>query len=123
MAALLAGRVPRRQGFRLCRSRHCGTVYHGDAGAVFGVDELRVVPGFKDGSAGLVCYCFLHTEDDMALEMERTGETTIPARIRARIDAGDCACEVRNPSGRCCLGQVERAAERIRERLAAPGGE
>jgi hypothetical protein len=27
------------------------------------------------------------------------------------VKAGNCACEVKNPSGKCCLGDVMRAAK------------
>jgi hypothetical protein len=41
------------------------------------------------------------------------------ARIREHIAAQRCACDVRNPRGACCLGDVMAAAKRI-ERLMLP---
>ncbi|HEY6324505.1 MAG TPA: hypothetical protein VJA16_23410 [Thermoanaerobaculia bacterium] len=35
------------------------------------------------------------------------------AAIRERVQAGDCACEVRNPTGRCCLGEVQRVVREL----------
>jgi hypothetical protein len=35
----------------------------------------------------------------------------VAERIKAEVDAGHCACEVKNLSGKCCLGDVTRAAK------------
>jgi hypothetical protein len=47
------------------------------------------------------------------LEIESTGASTAVDRIRRHIDAGRCACEVRNPRGACCLGDVIAAIKRV----------
>ena len=44
------------------------------------------------------------------LEAE-TGRSTIAERIAAEVKAGNCACEVKNPSGKCCLGDVTRTVQ------------
>jgi len=110
--------VAPQQNLWLCRSRDCDVVYHGDQGARFRVGDLHVVPGFKtDGPEGLVCYCYLHTRGEIENEIETTGTTTVPDRITVQIKAGNCQCEVRNPAGRCCLGEVNREVKTARERL------
>lgn len=119
VAALTRVRVAPKQRFRLCRSLECEVVYHGDLGAVLGVGDLHLVPGFKTVSEqGLVCYCFLHSRAEIEQELRATGESTVPARIQKEIKMGHCACEVRNPAGRCCLGEVNEAVGAIRDRLA-----
>ncbi len=72
----------------------------------------------------LICYCFAHTRGEIGAELRAHGETTVPRRITAQIKAGNCSCEVLNPSGRCCLGEVNRVVELIRARMAEaePGG-
>lgn len=118
VAAMTRARVARKQAFRLCRERDCEVVYYGDRGARFTTEDLHVVPGFKTaGPEGLVCYCFLHTRGEIEQELRETGETTVPRRITEEIRAGNCACEVRNPAGRCCLGEVNDAVASVRERL------
>ena len=118
VAAMTRARVAPAQGFRLCRERDCGVVYYGDRGACFVLADLHVLPGFKTaGPEGLVCYCFLHTRGEIEQELRGSGESTVPARITEEIRAGNCACEVRNPAGRCCLGEVNQAVASIRERL------
>jgi hypothetical protein len=108
VAALVSGPVPPRQTLWMCRDPECEVVYFGDRGASFVQDELRVVPGFKAGSDGLVCYCFLHRRSAIEQEVEATGASAILERVTARVRARECACEVRNPSGRCCLGELQQ---------------
>lgn len=119
VAALTHVRVAPNQRFRLCRSLECEVVYHGDRGAVLALGDLHLVPGFKTTSdQGLVCYCFLHSRAEIERELRAIGETTVPERIKKEIKVGNCACEVRNPAGRCCLGEVNEAVAAIRDRLA-----
>jgi len=117
VAALIRGPVPPRQDLRLCRDRDCEVVYYGTAGARITVDELTVRPGFKAGGDGLLCYCFLHREADVARQLEASGETDVLESIQAEVRDGQCACEVRNPSGKCCLGEVQRTIRRLETEL------
>lgn len=113
------GHVEPNQNYWLCRDVDCRTVYHGDRGALLDIDDMHVVPGFKvSGPEGLVCYCFMHSRGQIEHELRATGETTVAQRIAAEIKVGNCACEVRNPAGRCCLGEVNQAVAVISDRLA-----
>jgi hypothetical protein len=49
----------------------------------------------------------------MAQEFAEKGRCDASARIREHIAAGRCACEVRNPRGACCLGDIIKAVTRI----------
>jgi len=108
VAALAKGRVPLKQEFRLCRDAECEVVYYDSKGTVLSASELNVQPGFKNGSSGLVCYCFLHTKADIERQLDGTGKTNLFESIKSEVKAGNCACEVRNPSGKCCLGEVQQ---------------
>ena len=117
VAALTAGPVLPKQDFRLCRDAGCDVVYYGSAGAVLKAGDLYVQPGFKEGSDGLVCYCFLHRRSDIARQLSETGETDVFDSIKSEVQAGNCACEVRNPSGKCCLGEVQQAIRSLEKEL------
>lgn len=119
VAAMTRGHIAAKQNYWLCRDPECQTVYHGDQGAVLGIADMHVVPGFKmSGPEGLVCYCFMHSRGQIEEQLRAHGETTVPRRITAEIKAGNCACEVRNPAGRCCLGEVNQAVATISARLS-----
>lgn len=117
VASLTTGPVPAKQGFRLCRDPDCEVVYYGSAGAVLITSDLNVQPGFKNGSDGLVCYCFLHHKADISRQLSETGKTDVFESIKGEVQAGNCACEVRNPSGKCCLGEVQEAIRGLKTEL------
>jgi hypothetical protein len=60
----------------------------------------------------VLCYCFGESEASIRDEIAETGRSTAVERIRAHIAAGRCACELRNPRGACCLGDVIAAVAR-----------
>ena len=117
VAALTTVPIPAKQEFRLCRDAECEVVYYGSPGAMFTIGDLNVQPGFKDESDGLVCYCFLHRKDDIARQLQDTGRTDIFESIKGEVQAGRCACEVRNPSGKCCLGEVREAIKSLQREM------
>ena len=74
--------------------------------------DLLVQGGVKEKEDPIpVCYCFGFTRKDIGDEMARTGKSTAAERIKAEVRAGNCACEVKNPSGKCCLGGVARSLQ------------
>ncbi len=114
VAALSAGIIPLNQRYWLCRELECEAVYFGEDGAVVTASDLNVVPGLKSkDQEALVCYCFQHRRGDIEAELVANGETTIPDRITVEVKAGNCTCEVRNPAGKCCLGDVQKAIQEI----------
>lgn len=110
-----------REGpYRFCRDPTCAVVYFDNAGHVFTTTDLRV-PVWQKQPAGsrMICYCFNENETSMAQEYARTGRCHASLRIRNHIAAGRCACEVRNPRGACCLGDVMKAVARIEAECAS----
>lgn len=109
-----------RQGpYRFCADATCSVVYFDDSGQVFETADLRVPVWQKEEpGARLVCYCFGENETAMANEVAATGRSDASHRVRAAIAAGRCACEVRNPRGTCCLGDVMKAVARLEDRAA-----
>ncbi len=100
--------------YRFCASPACETVYFGDAGDRFGTGDLRVPVWQKEPSGSrLLCYCFGETESGILSELLEHGRTDVVARIREHIAAQRCACDIRNPRGACCLGDVMAAVKRI----------
>ena len=61
----------------------------------------------KEPEAGevFVCYCFRHTTGDL-LVASTEDRGAILDDINTGINAGQCACDLRNPQGSCCLGNV-----------------
>jgi hypothetical protein len=104
--------------YRFCELVKCETVYYStDGEVVFTGSDLRQRVGIKAGAdpSAPVCYCFGFSVGDLEAET-RSGTTTIPDRIRELVRARICACEVRNPSGRCCLAEIGRIVKRFEAR-------
>jgi Zinc binding domain/BFD-like [2Fe-2S] binding domain len=97
-----------------CEARGCDVVYFASDrhAPIFRRDDLLVRAGAKEDSDPVpVCYCFGFTRRDLLDEIRETGKSTVVERITAEVKAGNCACEVKNPSGRCCLGDAARVAK------------
>ncbi len=108
--------------YRYCGARECPIVYFEAQGTrVFTVDDLRIVVGVKTSKDPIpLCYCFGFDESHLRDEILQTGTTTIPEKISRLIREGLCACDVRNPSGLCCVGEVNRVAKRLKHECAQP---
>ena len=104
--------------YGFCTAPDCPVAYFEEHGTrQFTSDDLRVRVGIKVKADPIpLCYCFGFDESHIREEISQTGKTTIPDRISNLIREGLCACEARNPSGVCCLGEVNRSAKRLTER-------
>ena len=102
--------------YSFCSARDCAVVYFEEHGShQFTVDDLRIRVGVKVKHDPIpLCYCFGFNESHIRDEISRAGDSTIPERISRLIREGLCACEARNPSGMCCLGEVNKIAKRLR---------
>ena len=101
--------------YRFCPDPDCRVVYFTESSdQYFTTEDLRVRVGLKEkGGEVPLCYCFGFNESHAREEIEGTGQSSIPQRIAALIRQGMCACPARNPSGACCLGEVNRAITRL----------
>lgn len=102
--------------YRFCAGPTCRVVYFGENGIAFTTDDLRERVWQKEApGARTLCYCFGENEGDITGEIERTGGSSAVQRVRAHIAAKRCACDIRNPRGTCCLGDLMAAVERLRQ--------
>jgi len=90
-------------------------VYFSDQ-AVFGKPDLKVRVGIKETADPVpLCYCFDYSREDVRRDIEAAGMTTILDQIKGEVQGGFCACEVKNPSGACCLGDITRAIQEAKK--------
>ena len=102
--------------YRFCRTESCPVVYFSvDAAQTFGEADLRERVHQKHplDEDVFVCYCFRHTPGSIREELQTSGQTTVIERINAGIRADQCACDIRNPQGSCCLGNVTKVVKRV----------
>lgn len=100
--------------YRFCPDADCEVVYFGADAATFTTADVRVSVWQKNPfGARQICYCFGESEGSIRAEIDAEGRSSAVRRIRDHVAAGRCACEIRNPRGSCCLGDVIAAIERV----------
>jgi hypothetical protein len=107
--------------YYFCEAADCDVVYFpfNSQAPLFRRADLLVRVGSKETEDPIpVCYCFGFTREDIQKEITETGNSTVASRISAEVKAGNCACEVKNPSGKCCLGDVTRI---VKDKLSQKG--
>lgn len=88
----------KQQRYFFCQDPDCDVVYFGEDDVLVRQSELRTPVGIKShqGNATL-CYCFGVSREDAE------GDPEIRDFVIRQTREKNCACESRNPSGRCCL--------------------
>src|SRR5215471_11081544 len=105
---------------RFCKTQTCKVLYYGADGRFVEKDAAIVRIGVKETEDPVpLCYCFNFSRADVWREVAETRSSKIPARITAELRAGRCVCEVKNPSGACCLGEVNKAVKDARDTTSA----
>lgn len=106
-------RLDASKTYYFCRTADCLTVYF-DSSAVFSKEDLRVLvfQKEKDGSAP-VCYCFGYSRKQIKEDVLKNKKSTIQEEIKNYTKDKKCACEIRNPQGSCCLGNVAQVVNSV----------
>ena len=106
--------------YLFCRTQICPVVYFSAGGEqAFTVEEVRDKVYQKEPEAEdvFICYCFRHTVGEL-----RTGtpedRMAIVDNINSGINTGQCACDLRNPQGSCCLGNARDMIKRLEKQVA-----
>lgn len=98
-----------QQDYYFCKDTECDVVYFSEA-MRFGKQDLKVSVHQKESEKDVpVCYCFGWTPETIR---DATQIDIIPESISAHIKAGRCGCEVNNPQGSCCLGNINAFIKR-----------
>jgi hypothetical protein len=80
----------------------------------FTVDDVNVKVLAKDkGDDVNVCYCFDWTRGRIQDEINKTGKSTASLQIAKEVKVGNCACDIKNPKGECCLGDVNGFVKQV----------
>jgi len=96
-----------------CAASDCSVVYFAEDGTQVYTKEQVQVPVFqKEPWDGVpACYCFGFTPHDIWEEIARTGRSTVADLITQGVREGKCECEITNPQGSCCLGNVQQVVQ------------
>ncbi len=87
----------KKQAYYFCEDPECEVVYFGEDKSIITKSALRTVIGIKEKSEdALICYCF-------GVSKRAAVDSQIKKFVIKNTKDHACACEIRNPSGRCCL--------------------
>ena len=101
--------------YYFCSEPTCDVVYFSQQGELYSKDDVRTTVWQKEPIGDRVlCYCFGEREQTIAAEIEATGTSLALDRVAEHVRSGRCACEIRNPRGVCCLGDLKAAIARMR---------
>lgn len=92
--------------YYFCNDPACDVVYFGIKGSIINKAELHTLVGKKEiNDDALLCYCFGISK---ALAKENA---EIKAYVVQQTKEKNCACDIRNPSGRCCLKDFPKSIQ------------
>jgi hypothetical protein len=89
------------QQYYFCDDSNCEVVYFGDDQQVILQHDVRQPVGQKSTAPDKpVCYCFDIRLTDLQTDNDRIRLKTF---VTEQTRSSACDCEIRNPSGKCCL--------------------
>jgi len=90
-----------KQDYFFCDDPACDVVYFGEDKSTLVRNDLRITVGQKSqGQEKTICYCFDIQLSDLDAEKARLNAK---AFVVEQTKNNSCDCELRNPSGNCCL--------------------
>jgi len=92
-----------------CANETCVVGYFSQQGNRISKKQLRVFSEVKDNK---LCYCFDIDSKQYLDSLKNGTAVSIKNFVIQKTKNNDCACEIRNPSGKCCLAnfnQLEKA--------------
>jgi hypothetical protein len=104
--------------YYFCPTERCAVVYFTQDGEQsFGEEEVRerVYQKHPHNDEVLICYCFGHSVGSIREEWRQTGQSTVVETVTVGTQTGQCACDLRNPQSTCCLGNLRRFVEQMKQ--------
>lgn len=92
-----------------CSTSNCNVVYFDTNKKTYSLSDVKVPVHQKDTTCTVpVCYCFDWTKEKIIQSVEKELKPSPIDHIRENIKENRCGCEVNNPQGSCCLGNVTK---------------
>lgn len=91
--------------FYFCPSKTCVIAYFSLDGIRFAKMDLRT---YQEILQDMLCYCFDITAEDFCKALVAQRGDTITDFVKQLTKTGQCACEVKNPAGQCCLAKFKQ---------------
>ncbi len=103
------GSINAMENHYFCATKDCHIVYFDTSNKKYLLSDLKVAVHQKgDALSTQICYCFDWTKEKIKYSIENELTPNPLEEIRANIKENRCGCEVNNPQGSCCLGNVTK---------------
>ena len=96
--------------FFYCSNNLCNISYFSTSGSLFSTSQVRDKVALQQG---WLCYCFDISQKQYQHALENNTASKIKNFVVAKTKAHQCACEIRNPSGQCCLADFKKNGKNI----------
>jgi len=83
-----------------CTDKNCSIGYFSEDGKIILKQQLHTYAELKRNK---LCYCFDINREQYRQALKDKTAIKIKEFVIQKTKAGDCACEIRNTSGQCCL--------------------
>lgn len=102
----IVGLISDEKSYRYCKNKNCDISYFAED-QNFHVADMKVKATHKDNGLDVhVCYCFNYTRDMILKDIMNNGKSNALKEIKDKMKDPGCFCEISNPQGSCCLGNV-----------------
>ena len=99
-----------------CSTEECDVVYFDSNNKKYLISDIKVAVHQKDASTTTpLCYCFDWTKEKIEKYIKLELSPYPIEHIRGNINENRCGCEVNNPQGSCCLGNVTKYIKSIKK--------
>ncbi len=103
-------KIKETAAYYFCHNPDCEIVYFDQQDNIFLQNMLRWPIGQKSKSGDRkICYCFDVSYQQVVNDMKKNGKSIIKDFVIRQTKSKNCACEIRNPSGKCCLANFPKA--------------
>ncbi len=97
-----------------CPAKTCSIGYFSTAGNIIPSLHLK---SHHDIQQDRLCYCFDIDATDYVDALRANRAEAIKDFVIQRTKSGECACEITNPSGLCCLAKFKLLNQQYRSKL------
>ncbi|MGG0658326.1 putative iron-sulfur cluster-binding metallochaperone [Rummeliibacillus pycnus] len=105
-----------KMDYYFCSMEECDVVYFNANNEKYLVSDIKVPVHQKDASTATpICYCFDWTKEKIGEYLNQEFSPDPIENIRINIKENRCGCEVNNPQGSCCLGNVTKYVKSIKK--------
>jgi hypothetical protein len=87
-----------------CSTKECPVGYFSTTGIIIPKRQLR---SYLEIQQDKLCYCFDIDAASYLSALSANKSEAIKGFVIQRTKSGECACQIRNPSGLCCLAQFK----------------